>query len=199
MKNVFCFFVLLFCLGGGKCFSQQVLSLFQSLDWEQASLVAARENKLVFVEVGEGDAGDTAIRVHVNSPQGRTFLPRLLHYPYPCYAFFMPYGDLVGVVGLEQVKERPTCLLETLEEARTLAKAKQESSRTVRFVDLTLPEVLSAAKEERRKVFVYFAEPSEYRSLWMERNVFALNRVADVYNREFECGGENALPVSGML
>ena len=90
MKNVFCFFVLLFCLGGGKCFSQQVLSLFQSLDWEQASLVAARENKLVFVEVGEGDAGDTwdlsdnfdlvqalerqviAIRVHVNSPQGRT-------------------------------------------------------------------------------------------------------------------------------
>ena len=107
MKNVFCFFVLLFCLGGGKCFSQQVLSLFQSLDWEQASLVAARENKLVFVEVGEGDAGDTwdlldnfdlvqalerqviAIRVHVNSPQGRTFLPRLLHYPYPCYAFFM--------------------------------------------------------------------------------------------------------------
>ena len=203
MKNVFCFFILLFCLGGGKCFSQQVLSLFQSLDWEQASLVAARENKLVFVEVGEGDAGDTwdlldnfdlvqalerqviAIRVHVNSPQGRTFLPRLLHYPCPCYAFFMPYGDLVGVVGLEQVKERPTCLLETLEEARTLAKAKQESSRTVRFVDLTLPEVLSAAKEERRKVFVYFAEPSEYRSLWMERNVFALNRVADVYNREF--------------
>ena len=147
MKNVFCFFVLLFCLGGGKCFSQQVLSLFQSLDWEQASLVAARENKLVFVEVGEGDAGNTwdlldnfdlvqalerqviAIRVHVNSPQGRTFLPRLLHYPYPCYAFFMPYGDLVGVVGLEQVKERPTCLLETLEEARTLAKAKQENRR----------------------------------------------------------------------
>ena len=84
--------------------------------------MAARENKLVLVEVG--DAGDeacgavrrdrelgeclrrqtVAIRMDMDTPQGKAFESRLLLYPYPAYAFFMPYGDLVGIVMPEEVR-----------------------------------------------------------------------------------------------
>ena len=53
-KYVLFFCLYLWCAGG---FAQTAPDLFLPLSWEQASAVAARENKLVLVEVGETEAG----------------------------------------------------------------------------------------------------------------------------------------------
>ncbi|MEI3153957.1 MAG: hypothetical protein V8S95_01715 [Odoribacter sp.] len=118
--------------------------LFESLSWEQASMVAARENKLVLVEVGNAAAGIekkfqrhgelmnymmrnvVAIRMNMSTPAGKEFEPRLLLYPYPAYAYFMPYGDLVGIVTPEQVERNTEVLRETLQLAQRAALGEEK-------------------------------------------------------------------------
>ena len=152
---------------GAGVSAQSLGNLFQPLTWEQASLVAAREDKLVLVEVG--DAGEVteqalqglrevaeelgrgvvAIRMDMQTPQGKAFEPRLLHAPYPCLAFFMPYGDLVGVVAAEAVRKEPALLKEALAEAEKKADIKRRNSRSVRFSAGSLAEAVAVAQAQR--------------------------------------------------
>lgn len=199
-KYVLFFCLYLWCAGG---FAQTAPDLFLPLSWEQASAVAARENKLVLVEVG--DAGDeacgavrrdrelgeclrrqtVAIRMDMDTPQGKAFESRLLLYPYPAYAFFMPYGDLVGIVMPEEVRAKPGRLRAAVEEAKEAAQVKKRNSRSVRFVEEGLVEASARAGEAKRILFVYVADDSKQASRLMEKNVFTLDRVADFYNSRF--------------
>ena len=188
---------------GAGASAQSLGNLFQPLTWEQASLVAAREDKLVLVEVGdvaevteqalrglrevaeELGRGVVAIRMDMQTPQGKAFEPRLLHAPYPCFAFFMPYGDLVGVVAAEAVRKEPALLKEALAEAEKKADIKRRNSRSVRFSAGSLAEAVAVAQASGKHVFVFVADDSRQASLLMERDVFTLDRVADVFNRDF--------------
>lgn len=202
-KFLVCILLGWFCVRMFPLMAQPIPSLFQPLTWEQASLIAARENKLVMVEVGS--IGGTiekgiqknrelvnymlrnviAIRMDMSTSAGREFEARLQLYPYPTYAFFMPYGDLVGVVTPQEVAGRPETLREGFQTAREIADVKKRNSRSVVFAEMTFQEGLAAAEEGERNVFIYIYSDSDQASLFMDKNVFNLDQVADFYNQNF--------------
>lgn len=204
MKKIL--FILLLGVEILACFStiaQKPVSLFQPLGWEQASLIAARENKLVLVAAGKIEEGVVrgvkkhaelmnflnrhlvALSMDMSTVQGQQFEPRLLMYPYPVFAFFMPYGELLGVVSPESVRQHPEALREALEKALETAKIKKANSRSVSFAELTLSQALEEAVKTDKPVFVWLTEEKVQACLLMERNVFNLDKVADFYNRNF--------------
>lgn len=183
--------------------AQSVPFLFQPLNWEQASALASRDNKLILVEVGNvGEEAEknivnnreladylqrnvVAIRMDMNSVQGRNFESKLLLYPWPTFAFFMPYGDLVGVSDLQEVRKNPQCLREGLEKAKREAEVKRKNSRSVYFSDLDVEEACKRGTADGKQVFVFVADNSEQASLLVEKNVLTLDEVADFYNKAF--------------
>lgn len=178
-------------------------SLFRPLTWEQASDVAVRENKLVLVEAGPVGKGiglkleksrelseyllrqTVAVRMDMSSPAGKRFEERLLLYTPPVFAFFMPYGDLVGVVSGEEVGRNVEVLRETLQQAQRAALIKKNNSRSVVFADLDEKQALAEAAKTGRNLFVYVRESRNQPALLMERNVLNLDLVADFFNRNF--------------
>lgn len=205
MNRIFVFVILwLSGMSGLPVRAQQPsLSLFLPFNWEQASLQAAREHKLVLVEAGEAYPGlerqlqkhpelmnylnrnIVAIRMDMNTPQGQEFTPRLLLHPYPVFAFFMPYGDLVGTVTPQAVRQNPEALREAYEKAKALAEIKKANSRAVSFVRVDVAKALEQAAEEEKELFVFLADERNQASLLLERNVFTLNEVADFLNQHF--------------
>lgn len=189
--------------GASTVVAQNSTALFQPFSWEQASLQAARENKLVLVEMGPVDAAVSkalqknremlnyihrhvvAIRLEVTTPEGQAFLPRLLMYPVPYYAFFMPYGDLVGGVEARNVGVAPEVLREALEVALKQAEEKRKNSRSIRFADLPVEEAFRQARENEKPVFFAIHQEACQPCLLMDRNVYRLDRVADFYNASF--------------
>lgn len=178
-------------------------SLFMPYNWEQASLQAARENKLVLVAVGVSDAGlekslrsqpelmnflqrkVVAFRIEPGSAAEQAFLPRLWMNQPPLLAFFMPYSDLLKTVQPEAVKKNPVVLREALAEAQKVADIKRSNSRSVRFADVPLEEAFKKAEQENKLVFVNAYSAQNQASLLMEKNVFNLDQVADFYNSNF--------------
>lgn len=181
----------------------QPSALFQPLSWEQASLIAARENKLVLIEVGSADIKTekkisahrelyhylqrnvTAIRMDMNSPQGQEFKARLLMYPYPAYAFFMPYADLLEIVMAETVVKDPENLRETLEKAKRQAEVKRRNSRSVHFMDIPFRLALEQADKQEKQIFVEIFREECQPCLLMEKFVYNLDTVADFYTTHF--------------
>lgn len=178
-------------------------SLFMPFSWEQACLQAAREHKLVLVEAGDVSPdlerrlqvypelvsylkrNIVAIRMDMNSVQGREFLPRLLLHPYPLFAFFMPYGDLVGTVAPQSVLQNPESLREACEESKAVAEIKKSNSRAVSFVRMDFVKSLERAADEGKELFVFLSDERNQASLLLEYNVFTLNKVADFLNQHF--------------
>lgn len=180
---------------------------FLPLTWEQASIVAARENKLVFVDVmSSGMKQDAAkekalftnprvahflkrnavmIRMDMSTPAGTAFAPRLLMNMYPLYAFFMPYGDLLATASPYVVGGDPLKLVEAGEKALQAAQVKRDNSRSIRFEDRTLEQALELARQTGKMVFVDAYTDYCQPCMLMERNVFTLDSVADFYNRNF--------------
>ena len=135
MKRIL--FMIILGLGGlmpvNRTLAQRAVDLFQAYSWEQASLQAARENKLVLVEVGPIDPkvergiqtkpdlvnylqrNVIAIRLNANDTKNSGFQTHLLMYEPPLFAFFMPYGDLLEMIKPEEVLQDPSALRETLE------------------------------------------------------------------------------------
>lgn len=200
-RLLFLLWVLSVTVAGGK--AQALSSLFQPLTWEEASLRAARESKLVLVEMGpvgtdlekvvrKDRAGAArlgrqviAIRMDAASPEGQAFLPRLLMYEPPYYAFFMPYGDLVGGLPAEEAAKHPQALPEALDKALGMAEVKRRNSRSIRFADLPPEEALRLAAEQEKPVFVALHKDNCQPCLLMEKNVYRLDRTADFYNGKF--------------
>ena len=168
--------------------------------WEEASLQAARDNKLVFVAVDIVPdkrifSNETVklffernlvpIYMDMQTEEGETFEPKLLLTPYPVYAFFMPFGDLLLTVEPAKIVKDPLVLLDAAREAQRLAEVKKNNSRSVNFMTSGWQEVLVKAKEEKKPAFIYFREKSCRKCFFVENNVFNLDRMADFYNRHF--------------
>lgn len=180
---------------------------FLPLTWEQASILAARENKLVFVDVtSPGMKQDAAkekalfsnprvahflsrnavmIRMDMSTPAGMDFAPRLMMNMYPVYAFFMPYGDLLAIASPFKVAGDPLELVTAGEKALQVAQVKRSNSRSIRFEDRTLEQALELSRQTGKMVFVDAYTDYCQPCLLMERNVFTLDSVADFYNRNF--------------
>ena len=146
MKRIL--FMIILGLGGlmpvNRILAQRSVDLFQAYSWEQASLQAARENKLVLVEVGPIDLkvergiqtkpdlvnylqrNVIAIRLNANDTKNSGFQTRLLMYEPPLFAFFMPYGDLLEMIKPGEVLQDPSALRETLEKAKERAAVKKK-------------------------------------------------------------------------
>lgn len=202
-KYIFLFLMGMFMAISGRTVAQPIPPIVQSLNWEQANLKATQEKKLVLVLAGAVDVkiekeiqrhrelvnyllrNVIAIRIDMNTPQGKDFESRLLLYPHPAFAFFMPYGDLVGVVSAGEVAGKSDILRETLQKAQEIAAEKKKNSRHITFEDLSEQQALTKAAEENKQVFIHFYSKQDQTSLLMDRNVFNLDRVADFYNRNF--------------
>ena len=191
-------------LGGlmpvNRILAQRAVDLFQDYSWEQASLQAAREIKLVLVEVGPIDLkvergiqtkpdlvnylqrNVIAIRLNANDTKNSGFQTRLLMYEPPLFAFFMPYGDLLEMIKPGEVLQDPSALRETLEKAKERAAVKKRNSRSVRFEDLPFEEALAKAEEAEQPVCIYFTADRCQACLLLEKNVLNLDEVADYYN-----------------
>ena len=143
-------------LGGlmpvNRTLAQRAVDLFQAYSWEQASLQAARENKLVLVEVGPIDLkvergiqtkpdlvnylqrNVIAIRLNANDTKNSGFQTRLLMYEPPLFAFFMPYGDL-----LEMIKPGEVAALFVSRICRSKKLWQKRRKRSSRYVFILPP------------------------------------------------------------
>lgn len=202
MGNLYRILLYVWLLSLGMMITESVSAqqIGAEMSWEEASMQAARENKLVFVAVEVQPEKKTfavpevkhfftrntvAVRMDMQSPAGKRFEPKLLLTPFPVYAFFMPFGDLLTTVTPQEAVADPLVLVEAGRKALEIAELKRNNSRSIRFEKL-VPEQEGGKEEEERLRFVYFRRPDCRECLQMEKNVFNLNRVADFYNRQFK-------------
>ncbi|HRR49914.1 MAG TPA: hypothetical protein P5293_08200, partial [Bacteroidales bacterium] len=105
---------------------------FSNLNFEQAKSVAEKEKKIILVDVTSkrmlndqkfksekllaSDKGVAdfcsnnlvAIRIDMETQEGKEFAPLLQMNMYPTYAFMMPNGDLLGVIHPSRIYNNPT-------------------------------------------------------------------------------------------
>lgn len=187
--------------GGAQGMQQPVVS---TMSWDEASMTALKERKMVFVAVGvnPGDQmarklfSEEAVRLFLSrhavgigmdmqSEEGKFFESKLLLYEWPAYAFFMPYGDLLAIVPAAEAGADPELLLETGRKALEMAEVKKTNSRSVKFEEDRVEEVLAQAVKEDKPVFVMMTDERCQPCLLAEKNVLNRDRVADFYNRHF--------------
>lgn len=97
----------------------------------------------------------------------------------------MPFGDLLITADAREVARNPQVLADAAKQAQEIARIKQNNSRSIQFVKSLSDEQFRAAQEESKTIFMYFRRSDCRKCLWMEKNVFNLDKVADFYNRYF--------------
>lgn len=190
--------------GIGRMEAQEVRPSVTRMSWDEASATALREHKIVFVAAGiaPGDKAawrllaDEAVRsfldrhaigigMDMESEEGRFFEAKLLGYPWPAYAFLMPYGDLLAIVSAADLADNPETLLATGREALKRAEIRRSNSRSVVFKEEPWEDLLAEAEKTDRLLFVMGTDGKCRESLLMEKNVLNLDEVADFYNGHF--------------
>ncbi len=206
--------IIIFCWGVGHIQAQEARPVVNLMTWDEASMTALKEHKIVFVAVGVAPGDKEArhllaneavqlflsrntigIGMDMESEAGRFFEQKLLKYPWPAYAFFMPYGDLLAILPVAELAGNPERLLDTGREALEKAKIKRSNSRSVVFREEKWVDLLAEAESSDRLLFVMGTDRENQVGLLMEKNVLNLDEVADFYNRHFI---NTVLDVSGQ-
>ena len=118
--------------------AQKSKSVFKNLTWEQAAELAQKEGKIILVDAmrkartsedqKKMDAAEqklfstpgvmdfcnkniVAIHIDMGSEAGKAFAPKLVMNMYPTYGFFMPDGDILGVVSPFILAQKPEMFL----------------------------------------------------------------------------------------
>lgn len=186
--------------------------IFQDLSWDEAAALAEKKGKIILVDAmrkpmnAEGEKAlaqqqraifsvkevvdfvkenAIAIRIDMGTDAGQAFAPKLVMNMYPTYGFFMPNGDILGVVSPFILAKEPMKLVETGKKALEAATVKRQNTRKIVFQDLTLDEAIKKAGEEKKLVFIDAHTAWCQPCVLMEKNVFSLNTVADFYNEHF--------------
>ena len=150
--------------------AQEECPVVTCMTWGEASMTALKERKMVFVAVGvePGDKvaqqlfADEAVRLFLRrhavgigmdmtSEEGHFFEPKLLMYPWPAYAFFMPYGDLLAIIPAEGLGRKPEKLLELGREALERSEVRKNNSRSVQFREGRLTDLLQIGRASCRE------------------------------------------------
>lgn len=192
--------------------AQKYKSVFKNLTWEQAAELAQKEGKIVFVDamrkartpedqrkqdVAERKLFSTpeimdfcnqhviAIHIDMGSEAGKAFAPKLMMNMYPTYGFFMPNGDILGVVSPFLLAQKPEKFMEVGNKVLKDAVVKRNNTRSIRFEEIGLKDVMAKAKKENRLIFIDAYTDYCQPCMLMVKNVFSLNAVADFYNQNF--------------
>ena len=192
--------------------AQKYKSVFKNLTWEQAAEQAQKEGKIVLVDamrkartpedqrkqdVAERKLFSTpeimdfcnqhviAIHIDMGSEAGKAFAPKLMMNMYPTYGFFMPNGDILGVVSPFLLAQKPEKFMEVGNKVLKDAVVKRNNTRSIRFEEIGLKDVMAKAKKENRLMFIDAYTDYCQPCMLMVKNVFSLNAVADFYNQNF--------------
>ena len=192
--------------------AQNYKSVFKNLTWEQAAEQAQKEGKIVLVDamrkartpedqrkqdVAERKLFSTpeimdfcnqhviAIHIDMGSEAGKAFAPKLMMNMYPTYGFFMPNGDILGVVSPFLLAQKPEKFMEVGNKVLKDAVVKRNNTRSIRFEEIGLKDVMAKAKKENRLIFIDAYTDYCQPCMLMVKNVFSLNAVADFYNQNF--------------
>ena len=192
--------------------AQKYKSVFKNLTWEQAAEQAQKEGKIVLVDamrkartpedqrkqdVAERKLFSTpeimdicnqhviAIHIDMGSEAGQAFAPKLMMNMYPTYGFFMPNGDILGVVSPFLLAQKPEKFMEVGNKVLKDAVVKRNNTRSIRFEEIGLKDVMAKAKKENRLIFIDAYTDYCQPCMLMVKNVFSLNAVADFYNQNF--------------
>ena len=187
-------------------------TVFQNLTWEQAAELAQKENKIILVDAMRKPATAearkqkdkeeavwqkvvanlefckqhvVAIRIDMASEAGKEFAPKLVMNMYPTYGFFMPNGDILGVVSPFLLAQKPEKFMEVGNKVLKDAVVKRNNTRSIRFEEIGLKDVMAKAKKENRLIFIDAYTDYCQPCMLMVKNVFSLNAVADFYNQNF--------------
>lgn len=182
---------------------------FTALTFDQAKEKAAKENKIILVDVSNAsmknasassqeksvlslpgvkefiDANIVSIRMDMGTEDGKKFAPLLQMNMYPTYAFMMPYGDLISVLSPYSIGKNPSLFLEKAKEAMAVAKEKWSNKRSIAFQTVSFDEALQIAAKENKLIFIDAYTDNCQPCMRMAKNVFTLDRVADFYNSNF--------------
>lgn len=192
--------------------AQKYKSVFRNLTWEQAAELAQKEGKVVLVDAmrktrtpedqKKQDAAECklfstpeimdfcnqhviAIHIDMGSEAGKAFVPKLMMNMYPTYGFFMPNGDILGVVSPFLLAQKPEKFMEVGNKALKDAVVKRNNTRSIRFEEIGLKDAMVKAKKEDRLIFIDAYTDYCQPCMLMVKNVFSLNDVADFYNQNF--------------
>ena len=192
--------------------AQKYKSVFKNLTWEQAAEQVQKEGKIVLVDamrkartpedqrkqdVAERKLFSTpeimdfcnqhviAIHIDMGSEAGKAFAPKLMMNMYPTYGFFMPNGDILGVVSPFLLAQKPEKFMEVGNKVLKDAVVKRNNTRSIRFEEIGLKDVMAKAKKENRLIFIDAYTDYCQPCMLMVKNVFSLNAVADFYNQNF--------------
>ncbi|MEG2555305.1 MAG: thioredoxin family protein [Odoribacter sp.] len=192
--------------------AQKKTSVFQKLTWEQAAAQAQKEGKIVLVDAMRKamkpemqkkqeeaerdlmkapgvrefcDRNVVAIHIDMMTEEGSAFAPKLVMNMYPTYGFFMPNGDILGVVSPYLLTKDPGMLIKTGEKAVKAAAVKRGNSRVIAFEEISLKDAMVKAKKENKLIFIDAYTDYCQPCVLMVKNVFSLDRVADFYNQHF--------------
>lgn len=197
--------LLIFSLGIGKGQAQEIRPQITAMTWEEASRVALKERKIVFAVVGVSPEEQQQVRklfsneslglflsrntvgiaVNMQNVNNEFFERKLLMSPWPAYAFFMPYGDLLESVLVKEVGGDADKLLEAGREALRRAEIRKNNSRSVDFREGKRENLLVEADSDGKLLFVMGRTDTCRSCLFMEKNVLNLDKVADFYNSHF--------------
>ena len=192
--------------------AQKYKSVFKNLTWEQAAEQAQKEGKIVLVDAmrkartpedqRKQDVAERklfsppeimdfcnqhviAIHIDMGSEAGKAFAPKLMMNMYPTYGFFMPNGDILGVVSPFLLAQKPEKFMEVGNKVLKDAVVKRNNTRSIRFEEIGLKDVMAKAKKENRLIFIDAYTDYCQPCMLMVKNVFSLNAVADFYNQNF--------------
>ena len=192
--------------------AQKYKSVFRNLTWEQAAELAQKEGKVVLVDAmrktrtpedqKKQDAAERklfstpeimdfcnqhviAIHIDMGSEAGKAFAPKLMMNMYPTYGFFMPNGDILGVVSPFLLAQKLEKFMEVGNKALKDAVVKRNNTRSIRFEEIGLKDAMVKAKKEDRLIFIDAYTDYCQPCMLMVKNVFSLNDVADFYNQNF--------------
>ena len=192
--------------------AQKYKSVFKNLTWEQAAEQAQKEGKIVLVDAmrkartpedqKKQDAAERklfsipeimnfcdqhviAIHIDMGSEAGQAFVPKLMMNMYPTYGFFMPNGDILGVVSPYLLAQKPEKFEEVGNKALKDAEVKRNNNRSIQFEEISLKDAMAKAKKENRLIFIDAYTDYCQPCMLMVKNVFSLNKVADFYNQNF--------------
>lgn len=187
-------------------------SVFRNLTWDEAAALAEKEGKIVLVDAMRAPMNDkakkamadqeraifnvkevadfvkkntVAIKIDMGTEAGKAFAPKLAMNMYPTYGFFMPNGDILGVVSPYALAQEPRKLIEKGEEVLKAAAVKRSNSRAIVFEELSLEEAVKKGVKEGKLVFVDAYTSWCQPCVMMAKNIFTLDRVADFYNEHF--------------
>ncbi|WP_292265356.1 thioredoxin fold domain-containing protein [Butyricimonas sp.] len=204
--------VLLLVMFGLSVKAQKYKSVFKDLTWEQAAELAQKEGKIVLVDAmmkartpedrKKRDEAErklfsvpgimdfcnrniVAIHIDMGTEAGKAFAPKLVMNMYPTYGFFMPDGDILGVVSPFILAQKPEVFLEKGQKAVKEAEVKRSNKRSILFEEIGFKEALVKAKKEKKLIFIDAYTDYCQPCVMMVKNIFSLDKVADFYNENF--------------